>query len=68
MTHQAHAGAGLNKIWLIVRHPLQVIYIALGLYGYYILGTEFDFEQVVIAQSPALSIRTVICRPQQLER
>lgn len=25
---------------------MTVIYIMLGLYGFYILGTDFDFEQV----------------------
>jgi hypothetical protein len=48
--HQAHAASNVGKIWLTARSAPQVIYVALGLYGYYILGTDFDFEQVFTAQ------------------
>ena len=56
--HQAHADCNVGNIWLMLRHASQVIYVALGLYGYYILGTDFDFEQVFTAQGPPLGINS----------
>jgi hypothetical protein len=43
---------------------IQVIYVSLGLYGYYILGTNFDFEQVTSALPPAACAGPEVCTHQ----